>query len=140
MTMQYEKETALALMANKTVLVNAGGIGHPYFSTDTITALRAAELEADCVLYAKNIDGVYEQDPLLFPGVKKYRQLKYITAITGNLRIADISALHLSKEAGIPSYMFELNHKDSILLACSYPETGSLQGTYINVETEEIFY
>ncbi|MCL1884293.1 MAG: uridine monophosphate kinase [Defluviitaleaceae bacterium] len=139
-TTLYERDTALEWLAEGTVLINAGGLGHPLFSTDTITALRAAELEADCVLYAKNTDGVYDDDPHKNPKAKKFRSLNYNTAISHHLNIADMTALQISEEAGIPSYVFELNAPESITLACSYPNTGKLNGTYISVSAEEIIY
>jgi len=139
-TTLYERDTALEWLAEGIVLINAGGLGHPLFSTDTITALRAAELEADCVLYAKNTDGVYDCDPNKNSDAKKFRTLSYHTAISENLNIADMTALQLSEEAGIPSYIFELNAADSITLACSYPKTGNLNGTYISVSAKEDLY
>jgi uridylate kinase len=127
-------------MAGGTVVINAAGLGHPYFSTDTVTALRAAELQADCIMFAKNVDGVYELDPRLHPGAKKYRFLDYAAAISKNLNAADMTALNLAKDARIPSYMFKLNHPESLILACSFPDTGSLQGTYMDTDTKEDFY
>jgi uridylate kinase len=140
MTLLYEKERVLAMMADKTVVINAAGVGHPFFSTDTVTALRAAELEADCVLYAKNIDGVYDRDPKKFNDARKYKNLSYHTAITDNLKAVDITAMNLSSEAGIPSYVFSLNKPESIALACAYPETLELDGTYISLNPKEDFY
>ncbi|MCL2378178.1 MAG: UMP kinase [Defluviitaleaceae bacterium] len=140
MTRVYEKDMALELMANKTILINAAGTGHPYFSTDTITALRAAELEADCVLYAKNIDGVYDCDPRKNPSARKFKTLSYRRAISAGLNAADIAAMHLSNEAGIPSYIFGLNAPKSISLACAYPSTGLLNGTFMNVDIKEDYY
>ena len=140
MTRVYEKDMALEQLENHTILINAAGTGHPYFSTDTITALRAAELTADCVLYAKNIDGVYESDPKNNPAARKYKTLSYRTAIQNGLNVADIAAMHISNDAGIPSYVFGLNAHNSITLACAYPHTGSLNGTYIHVDTEPSYY
>jgi len=140
MTRVYEKDMALELMADKTILINAAGIGHPYFSTDTITALRAAELEADCILYAKNIDGVYDSDPRTNLDARKFKNLSYRTAIRSGLNAADIAAMHLSNEAGIPSYVFGLNEPKSITMACAYPNTGQLNGTYMNVDIKEDYY
>jgi uridylate kinase len=139
-TALYDKDTALAWMEDKTVLINAAGLGHPFFSTDTITALRGLELETDCILYAKNIDGVYDKDPKKYPDARKYQTLTYRTAVTEGLGAADISALHLSSEARMPSYVFGLDRPDSIRLACAYPETNQLQGTYITVDAKEDFY
>jgi len=140
MTRIYEKDIAMELMANQTILINAAGTGHPYFSTDTITALRAAELEADCILYAKNIDGVYDSDPRKNQEARKYKALSYRTAIREGLNAADIAAMHIANEAGIPSYVFGLGTPGSITSACAYPCTGQLNGTYINVDIKEDYY
>ena len=140
MTRLYEKEMALELMANRTIIINAAGLGHPYFSTDTVTALRAAELEADCVLYAKNVDGVYDSDPRNNPNARKYKNLNYRTAIQAGLNAADIAAMHISKEARIPSYIFGLSASESISLACAYPNTNQLNGTYIHVDAKPSYY
>lgn len=139
-TMLYEKERVLAMMEEQTVIINAAGVGHPFFSTDTVTALRAAELEADCVLYAKNIDGVYDCDPVKNPNARKYKNLNYHTAITQSLNAADMAAMHLSAEAGIPSYVFSLDAPDSISRACAFPNTQELEGTYISLDKKEDFY
>ena len=139
MTCIYEKDLALGLMASGTVIINAAGLGHPYFSTDTITALRAAELDADMILYAKNIDGVYDADPRVNPSARKYKTLSYGTAIKNGLSAADIAAMHLACEAGIPSYVFGLNQAESIALACAYPNSQS-NGTYLNVDIKEDYH
>ncbi|MCL2202745.1 MAG: UMP kinase [Defluviitaleaceae bacterium] len=140
MTTHYEKERVLAMMAEQTVVINAAGVGHPFFSTDTVTALRAAELEADCVLYAKSIDGVYDRDPVLEPNARKFKDLSYRTAIARGLNAADMAAMHLSAEAEIPSYVFSLSKPNSIVLACAYPQSGDLDGTYISLSDKEDFY
>ncbi|MCL2223851.1 MAG: uridine monophosphate kinase [Defluviitaleaceae bacterium] len=140
MTELYNKDAALEMLESGTVVINAAGLGHPLFSTDTITALRAAELDADCILFAKNTDGVYDDDPHKNPSAKKYRTLSYRTAIKNNLHVADMSALHIALEAGISSYVFSLNAHNSITLAGSYPETGNLNGTYIGVYAVELWH
>ncbi|MCL2839425.1 MAG: uridine monophosphate kinase [Defluviitaleaceae bacterium] len=140
MTSVYEKDTALEWMSQGIVLVNAAGLGHPYFSTDTVTALRAAELEADCILYAKNISGVYDSDPRKNPNARKFKALSYSAEISRDLKVADLSAMHLAREAKIPSYVFGLNEPNSITLACAYPKTENLNGTYISVDIEEDYY
>jgi len=140
MTALYEKERVMSWMAKQTLVINAAGVGHPFFSTDTVTALRAAELEADCVMYAKNVDGVYDADPAIYSDARKYRHLSYRTAIGKGLNAADMAALHLSAEAEMPSYVFSLEKPDSISLACAYPNTHNLDGTYISMNEEEDFY
>jgi len=139
-TVQYNNDNALEYLAKGTVIINAAGLGHPMFSTDTITALRAAELEADCILYAKNVDGVYDKDPKRVVDAKKYKTLNYQTAVSQSLNAADMAAMHLSHESGIPSFVFKLDEENSIIKACAYPDTGSLEGTYISCDIKEDFY
>ena len=139
-TSVYDKDHALDWMSRGFLLINAAGLGHPMFSTDTVTALRAAELEADCALYAKNIDGVYDSDPKKNPNARKYQTLSYSTAIKNNLQAADLTALHLSMDSQVPSFMFGLNQPNSIVNASQYPNTKNLNGTYIHVNEEDKFY
>jgi len=136
-TTVYDKDSAIEWMENGEVLINAAGLGHPMFSTDSVTALRAAELEADCILFAKNIDGVYNADPKHNPEARKYRKLNYHTAITKSLQAADLAALHLANDAKIPSYVFELDQPESIVNACT---KKTINGTYIHVNVEDEFY
>ena len=75
-TEQFSKETAEKHLENGEVVIFAAGIGHPFFSTDTVTALRGAELKADILLFAKNVDGVYDSDPKANPGAKKIEEIK----------------------------------------------------------------
>jgi len=139
-TTLYDKDHALDFMSEGTVLINAAGLGHPMFSTDTITALRAAELEADCVLYAKNIDGVYDSDPRKNSAARKYKTLNYRTAISNNLKAADLTAMLLASDAEISSYVFGLDKPNSIIDACAYPEIQNIHGTYISTDMEDEFY
>jgi len=139
MSSVYDKDSALFWMNDGEVLINAAGLAHPMFSTDTVTALRAAELEADCILFAKNIDAVYDSDPKNNPKARKFKTLNYDTAITKRLQVADIAAMHLSNVERIPSYVFGLNKPQSIIQACAYPNT-TLNGTYIYVDVEDDFY
>ena len=136
----FQKEKAQNLMKNGTVVINAAGLGHPLFSTDTVTALRAAELEADIVLFAKTVDGVYTEDPRQNPDAKKYKSLSYGHAISNGLGIADTAALTMLLEAGILSYVFRLDYPDGIRLACRYPETQNLEGTVLGANLQEVFY
>ena len=139
-TTSYEKDKALNLMGIGTVVINAAGLGHPLFSTDTVSALRAAELEADIVLFAKAVDGVYSADPRKDKTAKKYKSLSYSHGIKNGLGIADMAALHMLSDADIPSYVFKLDVPESISLACKYPDTKNLEGTYLCVAGQEEFY
>ncbi|MDR1664033.1 MAG: uridine monophosphate kinase [Clostridiales bacterium] len=136
----YERDAALAYMESGGVLINAAGLGHPYFSTDTITALRAAELSADCILYAKSVDGVFDKDPKKFKDARKFKTLSYRKAIAETLNAADMAALHLSNDAKIPSFVFGLDEPLSLVSACNFPETAPLEGTFLDVNAEDIFY
>ena len=139
-TTPYEMGKALELMGSGVVIINAAGLGHPYFSTDTVTALRAAELGADCVLFAKNIDGVYDSDPSINPNARKFKTLSYKTAIKKDLKAADQTAIQLLSEAALPAYVFGLGEHLAIENAINYPNTRGLEGTFINVNAEEDFY
>ena len=136
-TKQFSKESALKNMNNKYVLIFAGGIGHPFFSTDTITALRAAELEADCILYAKNIDGIYDSDPKINLQAKKYKKISYQKIINDNLEAIDICAMNISKE--IPSIVFSLKEQNSIEKVVLGNNT-LYKGTFISNNIKEEFY
>ncbi|MFV0503269.1 MAG: uridine monophosphate kinase [Lachnospirales bacterium] len=116
-TTEFSKEEALKVMKNKGVNIFVGGVGHPFFSTDTITALRAAELDCDCILYAKNIDGIYNKDPNKYEDAKKYDIITYSEIIKNNLQAIDISAMNLSMSQNINSLVFKLGTKSSIFNA-----------------------
>ena len=139
-TTLYAKDSAQEMLNDGIVLINAAGLGHPMFSTDTVTVLRAAELEADCVFFAKNTDGVYSADPRKNTNAKKFRTLSYQYAISNGLNVADMTALSLAQDANIDSYVFALNKKDSIALACSNFQSEKLHGTYISVSAKEDYY
>ncbi|MDR1560100.1 MAG: UMP kinase [Clostridiales bacterium] len=140
-TWVFSKDAALDAMNRGEIVINAGGTGHPYFSTDTIAALRAAELEADCVFYAKNIDGVYTADPRKSPEAKKIRRITYQRIIEECLQAVDIAAMNISLEAGTDSFVFGLNETDSIIRACqSAAGEPTVSGTKISVSCEEEYY
>ncbi len=129
MTETFSKEKALKYLDDKKIIIFAGGIGHPFFSTDTVTALRASELEAEAILYAKNIDGVYDSDPALNPNAKKYDTIKCKEIIEKNLKVIDIAAANLCYEQKIPVIIFALSEKLGIIKAA----TGEKIGTEVTV-------
>jgi len=140
-TKLFTREAAWEAMARGYVVIHAGGTGHPYFSTDTIAALRAAELAADCVLYAKHVDGVYTDDPCKNPAARKFRRVTYRKIIEDRLKAADIAAMEISREAGANSFLFGLSGKDSIVNACRSASGQDLaSGTMISVSCEEEYY
>ena len=107
--------------------VFACGTGNPYFSTDTGAALRAAEIGANALLLAKNVDGVYDSDPKTNPDAVKFDSLTYMQVISKGLKAMDTTAITMCMDNEIPIIAFSLNEKDSIKRAI----TGDNIGTYI---------
>lgn len=126
MTEHFSKEKALNHLEKGNVLIFAGGIGHPFFSTDTITALRACELEVDAILFAKSIDGVYDKDPSKFKDAKKYDKISCINIIENNLKVIDITAANLCYENKIPIIIFGLLEDNSIIRANNKEKIGTI--------------
>lgn len=107
----------------------AGGTGHPYFSTDTAAVLRAVEVEADGILLAKAIDGVYDSDPKSNPSAMKYDQVSIQEVIDKKLAVVDLTASIMCLENKMPMYVFGLNEENSIVKAMS----GQFSGTRVTV-------
>ena len=107
----------------------AGGTGHPYFSTDTATVLRAIEIEAEVILLAKSIDGVYECDPKDHPEAKKYDEITIQEILDKKLGVVDMAASILCMENKMPMLVFSLNEENSIVNAAN----GKLNGTKVIV-------
>ena len=101
------RDAVSALKAGK-IVIFGGGLGSPYFSTDTAAVLRAAEIEADAVLMAKNIDGVYSADPMKDPTAKKYDEITYKEVLKNELKALDLTATTFCMENDIKVYAFEL--------------------------------
>ena len=112
------------------VVIFACGTGHPYFSTDMTMVLRAIEIEADCILGAKAIDGVYDSDPAVNPDAKKYDELPISKIVDDRLGVIDLAASVLAMENKMPMLLFGLNEENSIIKAA----TGEKIGTKITVE------
>ena len=108
------------------VVIFACGTGNPFFSTDTGAALRAAEINADVLMLAKNIDGVYDSDPKKNPNAKKYDELSYMKVVQDGLQAMDATAITLCMENKIPIIAFALKEKDSLLKAVSGEKIGTL--------------
>ena len=126
MTEEFSKDLAVRHLENKEVVIFAGGLGHPMFSTDTITALRGAELEADALFFAKNVDGVYNDDPAKNPNAKKIDEIKCGDIIKNNLRVIDLTAASLCFDNGIPVVIFGLNEENSIVRAVNGDKIGTI--------------
>lgn len=126
MTEQFSKQSALNHLKDNKVVIFACGTGHPFFSTDTITALRGAELEVDALLFAKNIDGVYDSDPKINPNAKKFDTLACEDILKNNLKVIDLTAASLCLEQKIPIVIFDLNMKDGIKRAVQEENVGTI--------------
>lgn len=131
-TVRYTLECASSYLEKGYILIFAGGIGHPFFSTDTIASLRACELCCDCILYAKNIDGIYDSDPKANKNAIRYKEITYNEIIEKNLKAIDISAINLCNENKIPSVAFDLNKENSIIIASDNTDEIFKIGTRVN--------
>ena len=127
MTKLFSKDRAVKYFEKGMVVFLAGGTGHPYFSTDTGTVLRAVEIEADVILLGKSIDGVYDSDPEVNPEAKKYNEIAISDVINQRLGVIDLAAAVLSMENHMPMMIFGLNEKDSIVNTVN----GVTQGTLV---------
>ena len=128
-TKQFSKEAAIKAMEEGKVVFFAGGTGHPFFSTDMGTVLRALEVEAESVLLAKSIDGVYDSDPKLNPNAKKFDEISLKQVCEMGLKVVDTPASALALENNLPFLVFDLNEENSIINAMS----GKFNGTKVYV-------
>ncbi|NLK99329.1 MAG: UMP kinase [Clostridiales bacterium] len=129
MTQLFSKDDALAHMKSGGVAFLAGGTGHPYFSTDTATVLRAVELDCDIILMARAVDGVYDSDPKLNPNAKKYDTISIHELLDKKLGVVDLTATCLCVDNKMPMLLFGLSEENSIFNAAS----GKSKGTIITV-------
>ena len=129
MAEMFTKDAAVECLEKGMVVFFAGGTGHPYFSTDTTTTLRAIEIEADMILLAKAIDGVYDSDPKLNPQAKKYDEISIQTVIDKKLGVMDLTASIMCMENKMPMLVFGLNKEDSILRTVH----GEFSGTKVTI-------
>lgn len=128
-TKLFSKDRANKYFAKGMVVFFAGGTGHPYFSTDTGTTLRAVEIEADGIYLAKAIDGVYDSDPKANPDAKKYDTVSIDEVIEKKLAVVDMTASVMCRENHMPMYVFALNEENSIVNAVN----GKFNGTKVTV-------
>lgn len=122
----YILRKALRHFEKGRVVIFACGTGNPFFSTDTGAALRAAEIHADVLLCAKNIDGVYDSDPRVNKDAKKLDNIKYLDVIKNGLQAMDTTAISLCMENKIPIIVFGLNEENSIVKAVNGSDIGTL--------------
>ena len=123
----YSKDNALKSLGDNQVVIFVAGLGHPYFSTDTTAAQRAAELEVEVILSAKQgVDGVYDSDPNLNPDAKKFKELTYKKVLELGLEIQDLTATSLCLESKIPSIIFGIDRLDNIIDVVKGKKIGTI--------------
>ncbi len=124
----FDLRRAVEHLENENVLIFVGGTGNPYFTTDTAAALRASEIQADILLKATKVDGVYDKDPLQFPNAKKFSRLTYSKALTDNLKVMDATAIAMCRSSNIPIFVFNMKYlkEDQILSALSQQSLGTI--------------
>lgn len=124
----FNQQNAVKYLEEGYVVIFACGTGNPYFSTDTGAALRAAEIEADVLLLAKNVDGIYDSDPKINKNAKKYDKISYIDFIKQGLTAMDTSAVTLCMENNIPVIAFGLSEPESIVRVVGGEKMGTIIG------------
>ena len=129
-TKLFSKDRAQKYFSKNMVVFFAGGTGHPYFSTDMGMVLFSIEINADVILAAKSIDGVYDSDPEETPDAKKFDKMKMQDIVDKQLKVIDLSAAVLANDNKMPMMLFGLNKEDSIVKTVS----GEFTGTTITVD------
>lgn len=128
-TKLFSKDRANKYFEKGQVVFFAGGTGHPYFSTDTGVVLRAVEVEAEVILLAKAIDGVYDADPKVNPNAVKYDEISIDEVVAKNLQVVDMTASILARDNKMPMWVFGLNEENSIVNTVK----GNFKGTKVTV-------
>ena len=123
---RYDAKKAIEYLESGCVVIFGCGTGHPFFSTDTAAVLRAAEVHADAILLAKNIDGVYSDDPRRNPDAVKYDEISYADVLAQRLAVMDSTATSLAMDNDIPVIVFALAEQDSILRVLQGEKLGTL--------------
>ncbi len=129
MTKPFSKDLANECFSQGKIVFFAGGTGHPYFSTDTGITLRAVEMDADVILLAKSVDGVYDSDPAVNPDARKYDTISIEEVIAKKLAVVDLTASIMCMEHKMPMAVFDLNEPGAIADAMQ----GKINGTIVTV-------
>ncbi len=124
----YIRRRAIRHLEKGRVVIFAAGTGNPYFSTDTTAALRAAEIEADVILMAKRVDGVYDSDPEINPEAKRLKDLAYLEVLNGSLGVMDATATSLCMDNKIPIVVFGIKEEGNIRRAIMGESIGTFVG------------
>jgi uridylate kinase len=124
----YIRRRAIRHLEKGRVVIFAAGTGNPYFTTDTTASLRAMEIGADVILKGTKVDGVYDQDPLLYPKARRYEEMTYLDALKKRLKVMDVTAISLCMDHHIPIIVFNLKKKGNIKRAVLGEKVGTKVG------------
>ncbi len=122
----FNRRNALQHLEQKDVVIFAAGTGHPFFTTDTAAALRAIEINADVILKATKVDGVYSADPVLDPTASRFEQITYIEVLQRQLKVMDLTAISLCMDNEMPIIVFNLKQQGNIKRIVSGESIGTL--------------
>ena len=123
---RFNKDKVMDAFENKKVVIFTGGTGNPYFTTDTASALRALEMEAEILLKGTRVDGIYSADPEKDPAAEKFDEITYEEAIRRNLKIMDITAFTMCRENNLPILVFDMNKKGNLRKVIEGIKTGTI--------------
>lgn len=122
----YNKDKTISYLEEGNIVIFAGGTNNPFFSTDTGASLRAAEINADAIIKATNVDGIYDKDPKKYQDATLYTNLTYDEAIIKNLKVMDITAITMCKDNNIPIIVFNNNIKGNLLKVIENQNIGTI--------------
>lgn len=126
----YIRRRATRHLEKGRVIILAAGTGNPYFTTDTTAALRALEIDAECVMKATRVDGIFDKDPLKFDDAVKYDELSYLDVISQGLNVMDYTAITLCMDNSLPILVFNMEVEGNIARALSGEQVGTtVKGT-----------
>ncbi len=124
----YIRRRAMRHMEKGRIVIFAAGTGNPYFTTDTAAALRAAEVHAEVVMKATQVDGVYSADPHKDPNAQRYEELSFAEALQRDLRFMDQTAIALCRENDLPIHLFDMRVRGNIMKAVRGERVGTIVG------------
>ncbi len=122
----YIRRRAIRHLEKGRIVIFAAGTGNPYFTTDTAAALRACEINAEVLMKATKVDGIYDKDPVKYPDAKKYDQITYLDVLTENLQVMDATATALCHDNKMPILVFNIDQKDNIKSALLGKHVGTI--------------
>jgi uridylate kinase len=122
----YIRRRAIRHMEKGRVVIFAAGTGNPYFTTDTTAALRALEIDAECIMKATKVDGIYDADPKTHPNAVKFDELTYIEVLNRGLQVMDSTAISLCMDNALPILVFNMETDDNIMKALMGAHVGTI--------------